>query len=263
MMTLKINPIPAFRDNYIWIIHNAEQAIVVDPGDAPPALKYLQTNQLQLRAILITHHHNDHTGGNSMLLDHFNVPVYGPKRESISTVTHPVQEGDTVHIPLLSLALEVIEIPGHTRGHVAYFGSSQGPQDKNILFCGDTLFASGCGRVFEGTPQQMYKSLQKLANLPEDTLIYCAHEYTLANIAFARTVEPNNADLEKREHRAKQLRSENTPTLPTSIAIEKACNPFLRCHQQEIIKTASQYAGKMLNEPIDVFSTLREWKNCF
>ena len=262
-MTLQIHPIPAFRDNYIWIIHNNTHAVIVDPGDASTVIDYLQFNQLQLQAILITHHHSDHTGGNTLLLDRFDVPIYGPKQETISTVSHPVQEDETVHIPTLSLALEVIEIPGHTRGHIAYFGSLQGHQERNILFCGDTLFACGCGRIFEGTPQQMYQSLQKLADLPEDTLVYCTHEYTLANIAFARTVEPNNIDLEKREHCTKQLRSENTPTLPTSIAIEKACNPFLRCHQPEIIKTTSQYAGKMLNEPIAVFTALREWKNNF
>ena len=260
---LQIDPIPAFRDNYIWIIHNSEHAVVVDPGDATPALDYLQSNQLQLEAILITHHHSDHTGGNRVLLDKFDVPVYGPKREAISTVTHPVQEADAVHIPTLPLALEVIEIPGHTHGHIAYFGSLQDTQDRNILFCGDTLFASGCGRVFEGTPQQMYRSLQKLADLPEDTLVYCTHEYTLGNIAFARIVEPNNVELEKQAHRAKLLRNKNTPTLPTSIAIEKVCNPFLRCQQPEIIKTASQYAEKMLSEPVDVFTALREWKNNF
>ncbi|MCP5246001.1 MAG: hydroxyacylglutathione hydrolase [Burkholderiales bacterium] len=262
-MALQISPIPAFRDNYIWIIHNSRHAIVVDPGDATPALNYLQSNQLQLEAILITHHHSDHTGGNQALLDRFDVPVYGPKLEAISTVTHPVQEGDTIHISMPQLSLEIIEIPGHTSGHIAYFGSPQQSQNKNILFCGDTLFASGCGRVFEGTPQQMYRSLQKLADLPEDTLVYCTHEYTLGNIAFARIAEPNNVDLEKQEHRAKLLRNKNTPTLPTSIAIEKACNPFLRCQQPEIIKTVSQYAGKMLNKPVDVFTALREWKNSF
>lgn len=262
-MTLQIQPIPVFRDNYIWIIHNTKHAIVVDPGDALPALDYLQSNQLQLQAILITHHHNDHTGGNPMLLDRFDVPVYGPARETISTVTHALQEGDAIHIPTLSLAFEVIEIPGHTCGHIAYFGFLQGLKNKNILFCGDTLFACGCGRILEGTPQQMYQSLQKLADLPDDTLVYCTHEYTLGNIAFARTVEPSNINLEKQDHRAKQLRSENRPTLPTTIATEKACNPFLRCHQPEIIETASQYAGKMLSEPIAVFTALRERKNSF
>ena len=264
MMTLNIYPIPAFRDNYIWIIQNAEHAVVVDPGDAFPVLDYLQSNKLQLDAILITHHHSDHTGGNLTLIDRFNVPVYGPSEENISTVTHPVQEGDTVHLATLPLTLEVINIPGHTRGHVAYFGSSQQSQPgKNILFCGDTLFASGCGRVFEGTPQQMYCSLQKLANLPDNTLVYCAHEYTLSNINFARTVEPNNIDLQKREHRVTQLRSENIPTLPTSIATEKSCNPFLRCHLSEIIQAACLYAEKKLEQPVEVFAALREWKNNF
>ncbi|GJL74143.1 hydroxyacylglutathione hydrolase [Nitrosomonas sp.] len=263
MMTLQIHPIPAFKDNYIWIIHNAEHAVVVDPGDAFPVLDYLQSNKLALHAILITHHHNDHTGGNPTLIARFNVPVYGPEQENIATVTHPVREGDTVHLSALPLTLEVIDIPGHTRGHIAYFGSLQASHGKNILFCGDTLFASGCGRVFEGTPQQMYRSLQKLADLPDDTLVYCTHEYTLGNINFARTVEPGNIDLQRVEHRAKQLRSENIPTLPTNIAIEKSCNPFLRCHLPEINRIACLYTKKKLEQPVEVFAALREWKNNF
>ncbi|SER63006.1 hydroxyacylglutathione hydrolase [Nitrosomonas sp. Nm51] len=263
MTTLRIYPIPAFRDNYIWIIHNTASAVAVDPGDALPVLNYLQTNKLQLDAILITHHHNDHTGGNRTLLERFDVPVYGPGQEAIPTVTHPLQDGDTVSLPSLSLTLAIIDVPGHTSGHIAYFGSLPGAEKKNVLFCGDTLFACGCGRLFEGTPQQMYQSLQKLADLPEDTLVYCTHEYTLSNIGFARTVEPSNSDLQQFEQHAKQLRDHNQPTIPTNIAAEKMCNPFLRCNQPEIIKTVSQYAGKKLNEPLDIFITLREWKNNF
>lgn len=263
-MALQIHPIPAFRDNYIWIIHNTEHAVVIDPGDASPVLDYLQSHKLELHAILITHHHSDHTGGNPTLIARFNVPVYGPKQENIATVTHPVREGDKIHLATLPLILEVIDIPGHTHGHIAYFGSlPTSSHGKNILFCGDTLFASGCGRVFEGTPQQMYRSLQKLADLPDETLVYCTHEYTLGNINFARTVEPSNIDLQREEHRAKQLRSENIPTLPTSIAREKSCNPFLRCHLPEINRIACLYAKKKLEQPVEVFATLREWKNNF
>ncbi|MCP5292857.1 MAG: hydroxyacylglutathione hydrolase [Burkholderiales bacterium] len=263
MTTLRIYPIPAFRDNYIWIIHNTTSATVIDPGDAHPVLDYLQSNKLQLESILITHHHSDHTGGNGMLLDRFDVPIYGPIHETIPTVTHPLQGGDTVHLPPLSLSLAVIDVPGHTSGHIAYFGSLPGPEKKNILFCGDTLFACGCGRLFEGTPLQMYQSLQKLTDLPEDTLVYCTHEYTLSNISFARTVEPSNSDLQQFEHHASQLRNRNQATIPTNIATEKNCNPFLRCNQSEIIKMASQYAGKKLSEPLDIFIALREWKNNF
>jgi len=263
MTTLHIHPIPAFRDNYIWIIHDTESAVVVDPGDAQPVLDYLRSNQLRLNAILITHHHSDHTGGNHTLLKHYDVPVYGPQRETIPTVTHALIDNNTVYLETLSLSLEVIEVPGHTLGHIAYFGTLPGSQKKNILLCGDTLFASGCGRIFEGTPQQMFQSLKRLEQLPDDTLVYCTHEYTLSNISFARTVEPGNTELQLQEHRAKQLRRDNKPTLPSRIATEKTCNPFLRCNQPEIIKMASQHAGKELNEPLDVFTALREWKNNF
>lgn len=259
-MNLNIYPAHAFKDNYIWIIHNTDYAVAIDPGDADPVLEYLESNQLQLTAILITHHHGDHTGGNRKLLNLFDVPVYGPKKEAISTVTHPLHEEDSIYLTDLSLKFDIIDIPGHTRGHIAYFGSFQG---KNRLFCGDTLFACGCGRIFEGTPQQMFLSLQKLAKLPGDTLVYCTHEYTLSNIKFACTVEPNNAELQKQAHRAKQLRHENKPTLPTSIAMEKACNPFLRCHQQEIIQSVRRYTTTKLSEPLEVFTALREWKNNF
>ncbi|SES80391.1 hydroxyacylglutathione hydrolase [Nitrosomonas marina] len=263
MTTLRIYPIPAFRDNYIWIVHDTASAVVIDPGDAHPVLDYLQSKKLQLDAILITHHHNDHTGGNLALLDRFDVPVYGPEHEAISTVSHPLRDGEIVVLPSLSLSLEVIEVPGHTLGHIAYFGLPPGPDQKHILFCGDTLFASGCGRLFEGTAQQMYQSLQKLADLPDDTLVYCTHEYTLSNISFARTAEPDNVDLQQLEQHASQLRCNNKPTLPSTIAMEKACNPFLRCNHPEIIRTASLYAGKKLHEPLDVFTALREWKNNF
>lgn len=259
-MKLNIYPAPAFRDNYIWIIHNTEQAVAIDPGDASPVLEYLESEQLQLNAILITHHHPDHTGGNRKLLDLFDVPVYGPKKETIPTVTHPVQEQDTIHLPDFSIMLDVIEIPGHTHGHIAYYGSFQ---EKNRLFCGDTLFSCGCGRIFEGTPQQMFLSLQKLTGLPDDTLVYCAHEYTLSNISFASTVEPDNDELQKQAHRVKQLRNKDKPTLPTTIAMEKACNPFLRCRQPTIIHNVRRHTKLKLEEPIEVFTALREWKNCF
>src|SRR4030066_1622383 len=188
---LNVHPIHAFKDNYIWIIHNQNYAAVIDPGTAFPVIEYLQFKKLQLSAILITHHHNDHTGGNIELLKSFDVPIYGPSNEPISTVTHPMREGDQLNLQEMSLNLTVLDTPGHTQGHIAYYGS----YPINMVFCGDTLFACGCGRVFDGTMQQMYRSLQKLSELPDDTLIYCAHEYTLSNIQFARVVDPENSRL--------------------------------------------------------------------
>lgn len=256
---LTVYPIPAFKDNYIWVIHNQNYAAVVDPGIASPVIEYLQSKNLQLSAILITHHHNDHTGGNTELLKFFDVPVYGPRNESISTVTHPVHEGDPVNLQALSLNLTVFDTPGHTQGHVAYYGSNP----MNMVFCGDTLFACGCGRVFEGTAQQMYESLQKLSQLPDDTLIYCAHEYTLSNIQFVRAVDPKNSKLIELEITTQELRNQNIPTIPTTLALEKTVNPFLRCSQQEIINSAINYSGKSLSDPISVFTVLRDWKNNF
>ncbi len=253
----------AFTDNYIWVIRDHCHAVVVDPGDASPVLAYLQREKLKLIAILNTHHHNDHVGGNAALLREFTVPVYGPANESIPTLTHrlkecnePESEEGNVYIPELSLSLRVLDIPGHTAGHIAYYGA-------NLLFCGDTLFACGCGRLFEGTPQQMFDSLQKLADLPKKTAVYCGHEYTQNNIRFARIVEPGNQALIKHEAEVKTLRAQDIPTLPSTIAIEKATNPFLRCYQPEIIQSASSHAGKPLTDPVSVFAALRDWKDHF
>jgi hydroxyacylglutathione hydrolase len=260
MNKLQIYPVPAFRDNYIWIIHDTVHAAIVDPGDALPVISYLNSQQLQPIAILITHHHSDHTGGNLQLLERFDLPVYGPLHEKIPTVNNPVREGDRVQLLPLGLVFDIIEISGHTRGHVAYYAATQ---PESLLFCGDTLFSCGCGRVFEGTPQQMYTALRKLASLPDNTLVYCAHEYTLGNIAFARIAEPGNDDLRKLEQRANQMRQQHLPTLPTDMATEKACNPFLRCQHPEVIRCAEQFTGRKLNDPVEVFTALREWKNIF
>jgi hydroxyacylglutathione hydrolase len=256
---LNIHPVPAFKDNYIWVIHNQNYAVVIDPGMALPVIDYLRSKKLQLGAILITHHHNDHTGGNAELLQLFDVPVYGPLNESISTVTHPLRENDQVNLQELSLHLTVLDIPGHTRGHIAYYGSN--PLD--MVFCGDTLFACGCGRIFEGSAQQMYQSLQKLSQLPDDTFIFCTHEYTQSNIQFAKAVDPANAKLLEFSVTAQELRNQNKPTLPTTLSLEKAINPFLRCTQQEIITSARRHSGKSLPDPLSVFTVLREWKNNF
>jgi len=256
MKSLKVLAIPAFADNYLWLIHDARHAVIVDPGDAAPVLAALQDLGLSLVAILLTHHHPDHVGGVPRLLERYQVPVHGPRKEAIATVSHPLEGGDSVAIPELGLRFEVLDVPGHTRGHIAYLSREQG-----WLFCGDTLFAGGCGRLFEGTPQQMIASLASLARLPDDTQVYCAHEYTLSNLRFAREVEPGNAALGERIAREQDKRARDIPTVPSSIGLEKATNPFLRHTEPEIVQRL-QDSGKLGGaDPVAAFAALREWKN--
>lgn len=249
-------PIPAFNDNYIWALRDTRQAAVVDPGDARPVQDYLRREGLALSAIILTHHHNDHIGGVATLAGAHDVPIYAPHDERITTATQRVREGDSIELPEFGLRFEVIEVPGHTRTHVAYYGAG-------MLFCGDTLFACGCGRLFEGTPEQMHRSLAKLTALPDDTLVYCAHEYTMSNIAFARAVEPENAELSAREARDQATRRAGKPTLPSTIGLEKATNPFLRVTEPAVVASAAQYAGRKAGTPVDVFAAVRQWKNEF
>lgn len=251
---IEIIPIPAFEDNYIWLIRNQAHAVVVDPGDADPVMEYLNQHALRLAAILVTHHHGDHCGGAEELKLRFCCPVYGPRRERISAATQAVGENDTITLPELGAAFQVIDVPGHTLGHVAYYG-------LNSLFCGDALFACGCGRVFEGTPEQMQSSLAKLAALPDETSVFCAHEYTLANIRFARIADPGNAALQAREARERNARAQGLPTLPSTIALEKSTNPFLRWDDPHLINAASQFAGRPLTRPAEIFAAIRQWKD--
>ncbi|OGA28468.1 MAG: hydroxyacylglutathione hydrolase [Betaproteobacteria bacterium RIFCSPLOWO2_02_FULL_65_24] len=252
----QVHPVRAFKDNYIWVLRSGRHAAVVDPGDARPVLDYLDAEGLQLTAILATHHHADHVGGVAGLLAKFDVPVYGPKSEPIETLTHKVSGGDRVDVPDIHASFTVYDIPGHTRAHVAYYG-------EKSLFCGDTLFACGCGRVFEGTPEQLYASLQKLAALPDDTLVYCGHEYTLANIVFAKAVEPANPALSDRERAEAAVRAQGRPTVPSTLGREKATNPFLRCAEPAVIASANKYLGSRASTPVQVFAALRDWKNRF
>ena len=253
---LEIVPLSAFRDNYIWTLRAGRCAAVVDPGEARPVKDYLAREGLKLIAILATHHHPDHVGGIAELVETEKVPVFGPKGEPIPALTHPVGQDDKVEIPALDASFTVLDIPGHTRAHVAYYGLES-------LFCGDTLFACGCGRVFEGTPEQMLASLTKLAALPDATKVYCGHEYTLANIRFARAVDPDNALLAAREERAKRLRDAGRPTLPSTLGEERATNPFLRCAEPAVVESANKYLGARVADPVRVFAAIREWKNKF
>jgi hydroxyacylglutathione hydrolase len=254
-----IIPIPAFTDNYIWLIGDGRNAAVVDPGDAAPVLDRLARDGLELCAIIATHHHNDHIGGVPRLLERFAVPVFGPASESIPGRTHALREGDEIEVPRLHLTLRVLDIPAHTAGHIAYVGDVEGP----VVFCGDTLFTAGCGKLFEGTAEQMWHSLSKLALLPDATRVYCGHEYTLANLRFAQAVEPDNPALRARIARDTATRARGAPTVPSTMADERATNPFLRAALPDVKAAAEAHAGRPLPDAVASFATLRAWKNDF
>ena len=251
-----IIPIPAFADNYIWLVREGDAAVAVDPGDATPVIAWLDREGITLTAIVATHHHGDHVGGIRDLLARGSVPVYGPAHEAIPGRTHALVEGDAIVLPGIGLALSTLDIPGHTAGHIALFG-------EGMVFCGDTLFAAGCGRLFEGTPEQMVASLAKLAALPDQTNVFCGHEYTVSNLRFALAVEPDSVPLLERQARAQAMRVAEVPTLPTMIAEERATNPFLRVHDPSIRAAVERHAGRALDGPVSVFAELRAWKNSF
>lgn len=255
---MKLIPIPAFNDNYIWMLHDERRALVVDPGDAQPVLTALAQHGLTLAAILVTHHHGDHTGGVDVLRQRTGAQVYGPAAEDMPEPLHRLKDGDVVTV--LGLRFEVLLVPGHTAGHIAYWG--QIPDADPVLFCGDTLFSAGCGRLFEGTPAQMLGSLVRLAALPEVTRVCCAHEYTLSSLRFALAVEPDNTDLLAYQAHARTLRQQLLPTLPSSIGLEKAVNPFLRTHLPKVVHAVQQIDPKA-DDPVAVFAALRTWKDKF
>lgn len=256
---LDVLHVPAFADNYIWLIRapDSNDIAIVDPGDADPVIARLAEEDLVPVAILCTHHHGDHVGGVRELCARFgNLPVYGPARERIGGVTDSLREGDRVVLTELDLAFDVLDIPGHTAGHIAYVG-------HGALFCGDTLFSAGCGRLFEGTAKQMYDSLAKLAALPDDTHVYCAHEYTAANLRFAATVEPANLDVRAHTASVAHRRAAGEPTVPSSLTLERRINPFLRSHVEAVRRAAEKHAAQALRSDIEVFTTLRRWKDGF
>ncbi len=253
-MTLRVDAVPAFRDNYIWVLHDGRHAAVVDPGEAGPVRRYLDRNGLTLGAILLTHHHHDHIGGVDLLLESADVPVFGPPDSRIPQVSEACRDGDAFTLDAPALSFRVLETPGHTRSHIAFHGHDR-------LFCGDTLFSVGCGKLFEGSPEQMQASFDKLAALPEETAIHCGHEYTRANCEFALSVEPENPDLRRLAERVDRLRSADRITLPSTLRVEKRCNPFLRTREVAVIEAAQRHDPDCSDEPASVFGVLRAWKD--
>ena len=254
---MKLHPLPAFQDNYLWLLQDGQRALVVDPGDAEPVLAGLRQAAARLEAILVTHHHGDHTGGVQALREATGAVVYGPAREDIPAPFVPVSGGDTVKV--LGLDWQVIDVPGHTAGHVAYYCADV--EGSPLLFCGDTLFSGGCGRLFEGTPAQMLASLDRLAALPGATRVCCAHEYTLSNLKFARAVEPGNASVVHYQSHCESLRARHAPTLPSTIAQERQINPFLRTREADVVRAAQAFKGADASDPASVFAAVRQWKN--
>lgn len=269
MVALTLTPIAAFSDNYLWMLHDGRDAIVVDPGDAAPVLRMLERHALRLVGILVTHHHGDHVGGLAELSAHLQGAdrqgaIHGPATEAMPVAVVPQRGGD--EFELLGQRFRVIDVPGHTAGHIAYYCARPSDGSAPLLFCGDTLFSGGCGRLFEGTPAQMHASLTRLAALPGATRVCCAHEYTLSNLRFAQTIEPANPELEQYRAWCEAQRSQGLPTLPSTIAVELSINPFLRCREPSVVAAAREHASLpslAADDPVAVFAELRQWKNDF
>jgi len=265
-MVLRYIPIPAFKDNYIWAVTDGENAVIVDPGEAAPVLAFCGADGIRIGAILLTHHHGDHVGGvEELLASDVAVPgceVFGPASERIAQVTRQLRGGDLVTIAQPGFQARVLDVPGHTSGHIAYYQEAR-TEGVPHLFCGDTLFASGCGRLFEGTPQQMLRSLDTLANLDETTEVHCAHEYTLSNIEFSLASEPTSASIAEWKETAQALRAAGKPTLPTTIGHEKRVNPFLRSGELAVQRTLTARFGLVGTDRLEAFTLLRNWKNDF
>lgn len=255
---LSVHAIPALKDNYIWLITSKDQqhVLIVDPGDAEPVIHHLEHYKLTPAAILITHHHYDHTDGIQDLVARYQLPVYGPASEAVALMSHPLSNVDKLTVTSHFPDFAVINIAGHTTGHIAYL-------TEDCLFCGDTLFGAGCGRILGGTAEQLFESLQWIASLPKQTKIFCAHEYTAANLRFAATIEPNNVAIQQRIRDTQILRQKDKPSLPSTLALELKTNPFLRCDQPEVIQAAQHFSDHAMASPIDVFKTLRAWKDKF
>ncbi len=256
---LVVQPIPAFQDNYIWMIRGGADpdiVAVVDPGDANPVLARLAKDEFTLSAILATHHHADHVGGVPALVEATGASVFGPARERMPAEVIRVQGGDRARLAELGLEFAVLDVPGHTAGHIAYHG-------HGALFCGDTMFSAGCGRLFEGTAEQMLRALDAFSELPDETLVYCGHEYTLANLRFAAIVEAGNADIADYARKASIQRAQGHPTLPSTIGLEKRVNPFLRSRHENVKLSAERRAGRPLLTPVAVFAEVRSWKDSF
>jgi len=263
---MDVTAIRAFSDNYIWMIHglgDPKRVAVVDPGDAGPVVEALETQGLALGAILVTHHHRDHVGGVSELHRRYGAEVLGPSGENIPDRTRALRDGERVAVEALEAEFSVMEVPGHTLGHIAFVHLPPAGDGQGALFCGDTLFSSGCGRLFEGTPAQMTRSLLSLRDLPRSTRVFCGHEYTVNNLRFALAVEPDNDAARKYLEAARDLRSRGAPTLPSTVEMEIAVNPFLRCSQPAVKRSAELQAGRTLDSEVEVFATIRRWKDGF